>query len=92
MKPDKVEALIKDIAARHGIALGRDDPILILQTINARLLEDSAAAQEAMLDRFKAELEAIAHRCANRRSGELRELLVGAAAFEAARHPTTQGD
>ena len=62
MKPDKIEALIADIAARHGIVVGRDDPILILQTINARLLEDSAAAQEAMLDRFKAELEAIAHR------------------------------
>ena len=62
MKPDKLEPLIREIAAQHGVALGRDDPILILQTINERLLEDSAAAQQELLDRFKAELEAIAQR------------------------------
>ena len=45
-----------------------------------------------LMERLEESVEAIAHRCANRRSGELRELLVGAAAFEAARHPTTQGD
>lgn len=59
---DKIEAIIKEIAAKHGIAVGRDDPILILQTINERLMQDSAAAQQETLDRFKEELEAIAHR------------------------------
>ena len=39
---DQVEELIKEIAAKHGIAVSRDDPILILQTINARLMQDSA--------------------------------------------------
>ena len=62
MKPDKIEALIGGIAARHGIAVGRDDPILILQTINERLMQESAAAQQETLDRFKEELESIAHR------------------------------
>lgn len=62
MKPDKIEANIKEIAARHGVALGRDDPIMILQTINERLMQDSAAAQQETLDRFKEELESIAHR------------------------------
>ena len=62
MKPDKIAALIGDIAAKHGIAVGRDDPILILQTINERLIEESAAAQQETLDRFKEELESIAHR------------------------------
>lgn len=59
---DKIEAIIKEIAAKHGIAVGRDDPILILQTINDRLMQDSAAAQQETLDRFKEELESIAHR------------------------------
>lgn len=59
---DKIEAIIKEIAAKHGIAVGRDDPILILQTINERLMQDSAAAQQETLDRFKEELESIAHR------------------------------
>ena len=59
---DKIEAIIKEIAAKHGIAVGRDDPILILQTINERLMQDSAAAQQETLNRFKEELESIAHR------------------------------
>ena len=59
---DKIEETITDIAVKHGIALGRDDPILILQTINERLLQDSAAAQRDILDRFKEEMEAIAYR------------------------------
>lgn len=59
---DKIEGLIREIAVKHGIAVGRDDPILILQTINTRLMQDSAAAQQEILERFKEELEAIAHR------------------------------
>ena len=42
---DKIEELIREIAAKHGIAVGRDDPILILQTINMKLMQDSASAQ-----------------------------------------------
>lgn len=59
---DKIEETIKAIAARHGIAVSRDDPILVLQTINDRLMQDSQAAQQEILDRFKGELEEIAHR------------------------------
>jgi cell division septum initiation protein DivIVA len=59
---DIVDELIKEIAGKHGIAVGRDDPILILQTINSRLLEDSAKAQQAMLERYKEEFEALSAR------------------------------
>ncbi|WP_036242762.1 conjugal transfer protein TraM [Methylobacter luteus] len=62
MATDKIEETIKEIAAKHGIAVGRDDPILILQTINERLMQDSATAQQEILDRFKEEMESIAHR------------------------------
>ena len=54
--------LIKEIAAKHGIALGRDDPILILQTLNNRLLQDNQKAQQAMLDQYKEELETLSIR------------------------------
>jgi hypothetical protein len=54
---NELEELIKEIAVKHGIALGRDDPILILQTLNNRLLHASQKAQQAMLDQYKAELE-----------------------------------
>ena len=59
---DKIEELIREIAVKHGIAVGRNDPILILQTINARLMQDSQAAQQAILQHFAEELESIAHR------------------------------
>jgi 2C-methyl-D-erythritol 2,4-cyclodiphosphate synthase len=54
---NELEELIKEIAVKHGIALGRDDPILILQTLNNRLLQASQKAQQALLDQYKAELE-----------------------------------
>jgi len=62
---DKIEETIKEIAAKHSIAVGRDDPILILQTINDRLMQESTAAQQANLDAFKSELEEISHRWGN---------------------------
>lgn len=62
---DQIEDLIREIAAKHGIAVARDDPILVLQTINQRLLADSAKAQQAQLDLYKEEMEALAHRWGN---------------------------
>ena len=59
---DRIEELIKEIAAKHGIAVARDDPILVLQTINHQLLQDSASAHQAQLDHFKEEMEAICNR------------------------------
>ena len=59
---DAVEELLKEIAAKHGIAVSRDDPILVLQTINSRLLLESSKAQQAQLDQYKEELEALALR------------------------------
>jgi uncharacterized membrane protein YdbT with pleckstrin-like domain len=57
-----LEEMIKEIAAKHGIALGRDDPILILQTLNNRLLQDNQKAQQAILNQYKEELEALSLR------------------------------
>jgi len=62
---DQFEELIKEIAAKHGIAVNRNDPILILQTINNRLMLDSQKAQETMLHQYKEELESISTRWGN---------------------------
>ncbi|MDF7677074.1 conjugal transfer protein TraM [Neisseriaceae bacterium ESL0693] len=59
---DKIEETIKAIAAKHGIAISRDDPILVMQTINDRLMLDSQTAQQEILESFKSELEETAHR------------------------------
>lgn len=59
---DQLEELIKEIAVKHGIAVSRDDPILVLQTINNRLMQDSSKAQQVQLDQYKEELEGLALR------------------------------
>lgn len=59
---DSIEQIIQDIALKHGVAVGRDDPILILQTLHERLLRDAATAQHDRLDRFQEALEASAQR------------------------------
>jgi hypothetical protein len=58
----EIEETIKEIAAKHGIAVGRDDPILILQTLNNRLMQANHKAQQALLDQYKSELEGISLR------------------------------
>ena len=72
---DQVEELIKEIAAKHGIAVSRDDPILVLQTINNRLMADSSKAQQAQLDQYKEELEALALRWGNDAKGKAERIL-----------------
>jgi hypothetical protein len=59
---DGMDEVISEVAAKHGIAIGSDDPILVLHTINDRLLRESAAAQQALLDAYKEQLEASASR------------------------------
>ena len=58
---EKIEEIIKEIAIKHGIAIGRDDPILILHTLNERLLEQSADAQRQITHEFREELESAYH-------------------------------
>jgi hypothetical protein len=57
---DGMDEVISEVAAKHGIAFGRDDPVLVLHTINDRLLRESAAAQQALLEACKGQLEASA--------------------------------
>lgn len=56
---DAFDSAIQEIAIKHGVVLSKDDPILILQTMNERLLEDTKQAQAAMLAQFREEIEHI---------------------------------
>ena len=86
---DPVDELIKEIAARHGIAVGRDDPIMILHTVNARLLEDSAKAQQAMLERYKEELEGLSARWSSEAKEKAERILN--AALQASKNAVREG-
>ncbi|MGE4262205.1 hypothetical protein [Shewanella sp.] len=52
-----IEDIIQQIAKIHHISVGKDDPILILHTINKLLLEQAAAVQVEQLQRFNEELQ-----------------------------------
>ncbi|MDP5168564.1 conjugal transfer protein TraM (plasmid) [Pseudomonas syringae pv. aptata str. DSM 50252] len=65
MMADDLENLREEIFRVHGISVGKDDPIMMLYTLNNRLLADGAKAQEEQLDAFKSELEGIAFRWGN---------------------------
>lgn len=57
---DKFNEIIQDIAVLHNVVLSKDDPILILHTMNERLIEENRNTQQAMLAQFKEEMENIA--------------------------------
>ena len=59
---DRIEEIVREIADKHRIVVSRDDPILILQTINNRLLQNGQKAQRELLERLQEELEVIALR------------------------------
>ena len=55
----KLDEALQDIAVKHGVILGKDDPILMLQTMNEKLLEANRKAHQEMLVQFKEEMELI---------------------------------
>jgi hypothetical protein len=72
---DQIDDLIRLIAERHGIAVSRDDPIFVLQTMNDRLMQDSLKAQQAQLAKYKEELEGLALRWGEYAKGKAERIL-----------------
>ena len=62
MDDDRTDDLLKEIASKHGVALDREDPILIVQTMHARLLAESRSAQHTMLEDYRTTLEGLLDR------------------------------
>lgn len=71
----EMHQIIKEISAKHGITLGSDDPVLILHTMNSRLMEDNTKAQEALLQQYKEELEQIYLRWGGEAKGVAEKIL-----------------
>lgn len=56
---EKLDKIIQDITVKHGVLLGKDDPILMLQTMNEQLIEGNRKAQQDLLVKFREEMEGI---------------------------------
>lgn len=54
---DKLQEITQEIAKRHGVLVGRDDPVLMMHTMNEFLIAENARTQQAMLEQFRQELE-----------------------------------
>ncbi|HMW40616.1 MAG TPA: hypothetical protein PKD57_14510 [Saprospiraceae bacterium] len=57
MNNDKLDALIKRIASEHGIVLTKDDPVLMMHTLNEVLLEQNEKAHAELLIKYEAILQ-----------------------------------
>ncbi|KTD33837.1 conjugal transfer protein TraM [Legionella nautarum] len=56
---NEFDKTIQEIAIKHGVVLSKDDPILILHTMNENLLAETRQAQALMLTQFREEMEKI---------------------------------
>lgn len=57
MNNDKLDALIKRIASEHGIVLTKDDPVLMMHTLNEVLLEQNEKKHAELLNKYEAILQ-----------------------------------
>ena len=62
MGEDPTDDLLKEIASKHGVALDRADPILMVQTMHIRLLAESRSAHHALLEDYRTTLEGLLDR------------------------------
>ena len=72
---DKFDGAIQEIAVKHGVVLSKDDPILILQTMNDRLIEETRHAQATMLALFREEIESISSQWRDDAKGKAEKIL-----------------
>lgn len=72
---DKFDEAIREIAVKHGVILGKDDPILILQTMNERLVAETRQAQALMLTQFREEMENISSQWKDDTKGKAEKIL-----------------
>ncbi|HAT9718740.1 TPA: conjugal transfer protein TraM [Legionella pneumophila subsp. pneumophila] len=56
---EKLDKIVQNITVKHGVLLGKDDPILMLQTMNEQLIEENRKAQQDLLVQFREEMEGI---------------------------------
>lgn len=56
---NRIDEVIYQIAADYGITVEKDDPAMILLTMNERLINDSKSAHSDLLNNFKSQMEVI---------------------------------
>ncbi|KTD05825.1 traM protein [Legionella gratiana] len=72
---ENLDKIIQNISIKHGVLLGKDDPILILQTMNEQLIEENRKAQQNLLMQFREEMESISSQWKDDAKGKAEKVL-----------------
>lgn len=59
LSSDKFSRLRNEIAVKHGISIGNDDPILMIFTLNEFLFNENIERQSTLLEEFHSKIELI---------------------------------
>jgi hypothetical protein len=70
---DPLDDIIREVMAKHGIAVSRDDPILMVYTINRKVMEASLHIQSALLEECRRDCEAAATRIQDEAAARLEQ-------------------
>jgi hypothetical protein len=74
---DGMDAIIRTVAVKHGIALGKNDPILVLDTVNGLLINQFAKRQDVLINEFHTKLETAADLWNKNMENKAKEILCG---------------
>lgn len=53
----QIDEVIQQIASAHGVVLSKDDPIMMLHTMNDHLIKENKSAQQNLLNNFRSQME-----------------------------------
>ena len=79
---DNIDDLLAELARKHKVALGIDDPVAMLLTVNRFLLRETAASQDQLLQGFR-EAVATASSDWNKLANKRAEAILNATVFAA---------
>ncbi len=86
---DNIDDLLAELARKHKVALGADDPVAMLVTVNRFLLRETAASQDQLLQGFR-EAIATASNDWNKLANKRAEAILNATIF-ATKNAVTSG-
>lgn len=56
---DQYENMLIEVAQKHGVALDKKDPILIVYTLNQRMISEQTLAHQQVFEEFKSQMEEV---------------------------------
>ncbi len=72
---DALDEIIREVAIRHGISVGHDDPILMTYTINRQVMESATGIQKMILNDHLKGLRTLSKELQDEAAGRLEQTM-----------------